>query len=141
LEIRTARSGWPTRFQGLPESNPRDYPVDEGDQHFTLTPYLGVPAEQVKANFRRYGLLGSQVKLLEGYFKDTLHASPMAQITLLRLDGDMYESTIQVLQALYPRVSPGRLCHHRPVLDYRAQEGIESAIVEVNWTGVYWRRE
>jgi O-methyltransferase len=62
----------------------------------------------------------------------------------------MYESTIQVLEALYPRVSQGGYvivddfgalpsCK-KAVLDYREREGIDSPIVEIDWTGVYWRR-
>ena len=71
---------------------------------------LAVPEEEVKANFRRYGLLDDQVRFLPGWFKDTLQDAPIDRIAVLRLDGDLYESTIQALDALYPRVSPGGFC-------------------------------
>jgi len=44
---------------------------------------------------------------LEGWFKDTLPNAPIDKIAVLRLDGDMYESTIQALESLYHKVSAG----------------------------------
>jgi O-methyltransferase len=138
-------------FEGLPSANPEAFPADMGDQHSKLKPYLGIPCDVVRANFRRYGLLDERVRFLEGYFKDTLHGSPVDQIAILRVDGDMYESTIQTLQALYPRVSSGGYvivddfgalpgCK-KAVLDYRSEEKINNPIVEIDWTGIYWQRD
>ncbi len=52
-------------------------------------------------------LLDEQVKFLKGWFKDTLHIAPIEQIAVLRLDGDLYESTMDSLKALYPKLSKG----------------------------------
>jgi O-methyltransferase len=59
-----------------------------------------VSLEQVKENFRRYGLLDEQVRFVKGSFRDTLPSIPIERLALLRLDGDLYESTIQALTAL-----------------------------------------
>src|SRR6478736_526142 len=53
---------------------------------------------------------GSQGQFLAGWFKDTLPDAPLDRIAVLRLDGALYESTIQALDALYPRLSPGGFC-------------------------------
>jgi hypothetical protein len=111
---------------------------------------LAVSQEQVRANFARYDLLDDQVQFLEGWFKDTLPTAPVGALAVLRLDGDYYESTIQILEALYHKVSPGgfvivddygciEACR-QAVTDFRADNAIEDPIVAVDWTGVYWRR-
>jgi O-methyltransferase len=135
-------------FEGLPPPDP-NYPADAGDTHFTYSP-LAVSVEQVKANFRRYKLLDERVKFLKGWFKDTLPGAPIDQLSLLRLDGDMYQSTMDAITALYPRLAVGGYCivddylWHKPcaqaVDEYRTGHGITDPIHKVDWTGVYWRR-
>ena len=136
-------------FAGLPKADPETYPVDAGDPHWSFAE-LVASLDQVKANFARYGLLDEQVRFLEGWFRDTLPAAPIERIGLLRLDGDMYESTHVALEALYPRVSPGGFvvvddygaipACRQAVADYRAQNGVDEPMHEIDWTGVYWRR-
>ena len=68
----------------------------------------------------------------------------------LAIDGDLYESTIQGLDALYPRLSSGGYCiiddYHvfsaceQAVADYRQQHEISAEIVEIDGTGVLWRK-
>jgi O-methyltransferase len=48
----------------------------------------------VRTYFRRYDLLDEQVEFLPGWFRETLPNAPVKQLALLRIDGDMYESTI-----------------------------------------------
>jgi len=109
-----------------------------------------VSLEQVRANFDAYGLLDEQVRFLPGWFKDTLPGAPIERIAVLRLDGDMYESTMEALDALYDKVSVGgyvlvddygaiEQCK-RAVHDFRARRSIEDEIHPVDWTGVYWQR-
>ncbi len=106
--------------------------------------------EEVRANFERYGLLDEQVRFLKGFFQDTLADAPIEQLAVVRLDGDMYESTIVALDALYPKLSVGGYlivddwgavpgCR-QAVEDYRRDHGITEPIVEIDWTGVYWQR-
>ena len=137
-------------FQGLPKPNAVAYPADAGDRLHTQTG-LAVGAEQVRHNFERYGLLDDNVEFLVGWFKDTLPDAPIEKISLMRLDGDMYESTIQAIEALYPRLSPGGFCiiddfgSHasqagQAVHDYRGQHGIDDEIIQIDPFGAYWRK-
>jgi len=93
-------------FEGLPNPNPRRYPCDEGDIHHRFK-QLGVSLEEVRSNFQRYGLLDDQVHFLKGWFRDTLSRAPISQLAVLRLDGDMYESTHDAFVHLYPKLSIG----------------------------------
>src|SRR5579872_7299671 len=93
-------------FAGLPPPDPIRYPADVNCNFDTYTE-LAVSVDQVKANFAAYDLLDDNVVFVPGYFQDTLPALEAGPFALIRLDGDMYESTIIGLQALYPRLSPG----------------------------------
>jgi O-methyltransferase len=147
----TDRTVWVAdSFQGLPAPSPELYPADAG-ANFHQFGELAVPLEQVQENFRRYGLLDGQVRFLKGWFKDTLPTAPIGQLAVARLDGDMYESTMDALTSLYPKLSVGgylivddygdiRTCR-QAVTDYREAHGITEEIIPVDWTGVYWRRE
>ena len=110
---------------------------------------LAVSLEQVRANFAEYGLLDEKVRFLEGWFEDTLPTAPIARLAILRLDGDLYKSTMDTLQHLYPKLSAGgyviiddywaiAACREA-VTDYRQQQGITEPIRRMDWTGVYWR--
>jgi O-methyltransferase len=135
-------------FQGLPKPSGR-YEADRGDDHWRYDE-LAVPASAVRENFARYGLLDEQVSFLEGLFQDTLADAPIEQLAVARLDGDMYESTIVALEALYPKLSPGGYlivddygavpgCR-QAVEDYRRENGVTEPLVRIDWTGVYWQR-
>ena len=92
-------------FEGLPKPDPK-YPSDAGDIHHTFDA-LQVSLEEVKQNFELYGVLDKQVMFLKGWFKDTLKNPPFQKLSVLRLDGDMYGSTIDILENLYDKVSSG----------------------------------
>ena len=96
-------------FAGLPPPAPEIFPADAGDTCHTHR-FLSIPLEAVVENFRRYGLLDEQVVFLKGWFEDTLPTAPMSQLAVIRLDGDMYGSTMIALQNLYPKLSPGGFC-------------------------------
>ncbi len=136
-------------FQGLPPPDPGRFPEDAQDEHWRVS-QLAVPLDQVKANFARYGLLDDQVRFLPGWFRDTLPTAPVECLSVLRLDGDMYESTMVALECLYDKLSVGG---YAIVDDYGAVPGCRSAVdefrdryglteklVRIDWTGVYWRR-
>lgn len=135
-------------FAGLPEPDVGRYPADSGDVGHTLEE-LAVSIDEVRDNFRRYGLLDDQVKFLEGWFKQTLPTLRDRRWAVVRLDGDLYESTMDGLVNLYPRLSPGGYlivddygfdnCR-AAVEDYRREHGITEEIQRVDWTGAFWRR-
>ena len=103
----TGRTVWlADSFEGLPRPDDAAYPHDAGDRSWR-EPTLAVSVEQVRANFSKYGLLDDEVRFLVGWFADTLPTAPIERLAVLRLDGDLYESTIVALRSLYPKLSPG----------------------------------
>lgn len=136
-------------FRGLPRPDADRYPTDAEDRLWSYS-QLAVPLEEVKENFARYGLLDDQVRFLVGWFRDTLPSAPIERLSVLRLDGDMYESTMDALQHLYPKLSVGgyaivddygavRGCK-AAVDDFRGAHGITEELQRIDWTGVFWQR-
>lgn len=136
-------------FEGLPAPDDKNYPSDKGET-FHEYKELSVPLDKVKSNFEKYGLLDDQVRFLKGWFRDTLPDAPIEQLALLRLDGDLYESTIQALDALYDKLSIGG---YVIVDDYNVVKGCKQAVqdflearqitpelVEIDGVGVYWQK-
>lgn len=137
-------------FEGLPKPNEEKYKADIADKHHTYRE-LAIPLERVKYNFEKFGLLDGNVKFLKGWFKDTLPSAPIDKLALLRLDGDMYESTMDGLVNLYPKLSKGgyiiiddwgavKGCQ-LAVKDFRSKHNITEEIIQIDWTGVYWKKE
>lgn len=139
-------------FEGVPPPEPDRYPAD--DPH---TPWgelwkareLSVSQDIVKANFARYCLLDERVLFLAGWFRDTLPDASVEQLALLRLDGDMYESTWISLNSLYKKIAKGGYiivddygaidACRQAVDDYRHQHSICEPIKIVDWTSIYWQ--
>lgn len=135
-------------FEGLPIPS---LPQDDGyDFSADKMPILAVSLDEVKENFRRYDLLDDQIIFLKGWFKDTLPQAPIEKIALARLDGDLYESTMDALNALYHKIVPGGYiiiddygdfepCR-RAVDEFRTRFDIKDEIQVIDWTGIYWRK-
>jgi len=136
-------------FEGLPPPDPVRFPADSGDEHHTFTE-LAVPEEVVRHNFAVYGLLDDQVRFVKGYFADTLPRLDAGPFALVRLDGDMYGSTMDAITALYDRLSPGGFlvvddygavaACRAAIDDFRNARGITAELHPVDWTGVWWRK-
>jgi O-methyltransferase len=147
----TQRKVWVAdSFRGLPRPNVQRYPADRG---YALSSWrsLAVSLEEVRANFHRFQLLDEQVAFLEGWFRETLPAAPLQRLAVLRLDGDLYESTHDTLAPLYSKVSSGGFvivddyysaapCR-QAVDDFRARNEIRERIVRVDGCGAFWRKE
>jgi len=137
-------------FRGLPPPDPQRFPADAKDR-LSSRPQLAVSLEEVKANFQRYGMLDEHVRFLEGWFQDTLSDAPVERLAVLRIDGDMYQSTMEVLQSLYAKVAAGgyvivddygaMASCRAAVDDFRSQNGIDEELVTIDWTGVYWQKK
>ena len=137
-------------FQGLPAPNIESYPQDT-DNHLFEDVSLAISLDLVKKNFSEFDLLDDQVRFLVGWFKDTLPNAPIEKLALMRLDGDMYESTFDSLFNLYHKLSVGGFCIiddwgafsecKKAVLDFREVYQINESIIEIDWTGVYWKKE
>jgi O-methyltransferase len=147
--VRDRRVWLADSFAGLPAPDAARYPADAGQLLHTY-PALAVSAADVRANFARYGLLDEQVVFLEGWFRDTLPSAPIERLAILRLDGDLYESTFDALSALYDKVSPGGFvivddfgvfpCCRQAVEEFRTAHGIADPIEDIDGSGVFWRR-
>ena len=129
-------------FEGLPDPEKKQdsFGWQEGDMEVSL--------KQVKLNFARYGLLDDQVVFLKGFFSDTLPDADIKEISVLRIDADLYESTLDVLNILYPKLSIGGYAVfddyqnledcQRAIDEYREQHNIKDEIVNIDKRGVYW---
>lgn len=146
----TDRTVWVAdSFAGLPKPNAAKYPADAGDVHHFISD-LAVSLEQVQKNFQTFNLLDDRVQFLKGWFKDTLPQAPIKKIAVARLDGDMYESTMDALVSIYPKLSVGGYlivddygvvpgCK-KAIHDYRAAQGIKDPIKEIDFSGVFWAK-
>lgn len=146
----TDRTVWVAdSFEGLPVPDGERYPAD-AHIDWSGVKVLKVGADAVRANFERYGLLDDQVRFLEGWFCDTLPTAPIERLAVLRLDGDLFQSTMDALVALEPKVSSGgyvivddyfgwESCR-AAVDEYRASNAIAAPITRVDWTGAWWQK-
>ena len=115
-------------FAGLP---PRRQNSLRGPRWETMD-YLAVSIEEVSENFKNFAMLPaefdvtanihvhdavaanvsnhtqSNVRFVKGFFKDSLPTLPKnLKISVARLDGDMYQSTLDELYYLYDKISLG----------------------------------
>lgn len=143
-------------FEGLPTPDPERFP-NEARAHAsqamtTEFKHLAASREDVEANFARFGLLDEQVRFLQGWFKDTLPVAPVERLSVMRLDGDYYESTMDALTNLYDKLSVGgyvviddygesawTYCA-KAVDEFRASRGIDAPLVRVDSKCYYWQR-
>lgn len=145
----TDRTVWVAdSFAGLPAPDGR-YAKDKGNKLFTKKE-LAITLETVQNNFEKYGLLDDKVKFLKGWFKDTLPTAQIEKLAVLRLDGDMYASTMDALNNLYPKLSPGGFCIiddyslwrcAEAVNDFRRDQGITEEMHKIDYTGMFWRKQ
>ena len=103
-------------YQGIPyatiedESQPAIGAIDKNNLGLLKT--TGVSShskESVIENFKTWGVSLDNVTLVEGWFQNTLSKTDTGKISVLRLDGDLYESTKVCLEVLYPKVEKGGL--------------------------------
>jgi hypothetical protein len=136
-------------FQGLPPPDLAKYPQD-AQMILHQIGLLAVPLEHVRNNFQRYGLLAENVKFIPGFFKETLPQLHDRRWALIRLDGDMYESTMDGLVHLYPNLSPGGnliiddyfyipACK-AAVEEYRASHQVTEPLEAIDGNSVYWKK-
>jgi O-methyltransferase len=136
-------------FEGLPRPDAARYPVDRRDRLFSFGE-LAVSEAEVRRNFDAFGLLDEQVVFVKGFFRDTLPALKPERFALIRLDGDMYESTMDALVNLYDCVSTGGFvviddygvlagCR-KAVHDFLDARGLAPEIRAIDHAGVWWRK-
>lgn len=77
-------------------------------------------------NLTKWGVFNDNVNLIDGWFQDTLPLNDIDKIAVLRLDGDLYESTKVCLEHLYSKVQKGGLV----IIDDYELEGCKLAVHE-----------
>jgi hypothetical protein len=136
-------------FRGFPTKDEMWYGADKGAS-FIDEPILSVSRKEVEENFKKYGMLDDKVIFLEGWFKDTLPKLD-GSFALLRLDGDLFESTWDALINLYPQLSIGgyiivddyadiEVCFDAVTM-FRDKYSIEEQTVPIDYAGMYWKKE
>jgi O-methyltransferase len=143
-------------FEGLPEPDAERFPLEAlahgGKVMNRVYNKFAVSLEEVQQNFRAYGLLDEQVRFLKGWFKDTLPKASIRALSIMRLDGDYYESTWDSLINLFDKLSVGgyaiiddygedtwTYCR-RAVDDFRSLRGIDDPMIRVDSKCFYWQR-
>ncbi len=144
-------------FEGLPEPTEAD-----GDEAVQFA--QGHAAGEMKAIgqnvaskeyadriFARLNLTNN-VHMVKGWFQDTVpqSAARIGPISILRLDGDWYESTMVCLEALYDNVVPGGYIilddfeywqgSKKATEDYFARRGVELPMTRVDEQAVYFQK-
>lgn len=162
-------------FQGLPLPSNKDNQMpgirflskeeqqslpDPGEQVLESTGATSVSQADFWAHINASGVNGTNIYPIEGWFEETLprfvkemDLLPLEEIAILRLDGDLYNSTYTTLKYLYPKVIEGGLviiddwalpgCR-QAVIDYLSEIGIKehlfNFITDENSTVAYWTK-
>jgi macrocin-O-methyltransferase TylF-like protien len=137
-------------FEGLPRPDPDHYPADRKDRLFAFRE-LAISEAEVRRNFEAYGLLDEQVVFVKGLFKSTLPTLAGERFAVIRLDGDMYESTMDALVNLYDGLSPGGYAViddygilascRRAVHDFLNTRALAPRIEPIANGAVWWRKD
>lgn len=145
-------------FAGIPEAGPRD---DEsitgciGPSKLGRLISSGVSVctlENVRRNMNIWGIDPARLVYYKGWFQETVPAAvgAITKLAVLRLDGDLYESTAVCLKYLHPLVQPGGWviiddyaltgCH-RAVDEYHKEQGLRPEIFTIDGGGgpVYYQ--
>lgn len=141
-------------FEGLPAFDTgRRWQADSGfERGSDGQQALQVSLSDVQEHFKQYGLDLPNIRVLKGYFSETLPTAPISQIAILRVDGDLYSSTYQILEYLYPKVVIGGYVllddwilpqSRRAALDYRRQHNVTDPIRKDStrsFPTMFWQR-
>lgn len=134
-------------FEGLPRPDEEKYPQDKGGTEY-LRKDLAVSLEEVTANFERFDLLSDNVIFIKGFFEESLKTATIEKLSILRLDGDMYGSTMTVLNQLYHKLEIGGYLilddwlisgAREALLDFREKMGIKEELYQ-DFSGVYYKK-
>lgn len=75
--------------------------------------------------------------------------APIERLAILRLDGDMYESTMDALRNLYHKLEKGGFliiddymipCCLEAIRDFRRENSINDEIVMIDDSAAFWRK-
>ena len=134
-------------FEGLPPPDEEKWPLDKGAKHHNRKD-LAISLEEVKSNFEQFDLLSDNIVFVKGFFEDSLKTVNFDKLSILRLDGDMYGSTMTVLEQLYHKLEIGGYLilddwlikgAREALLDFRNKLRIKEPLYE-DFSGVFWKK-
>ena len=114
-------------FEGLPEAKPIDGKAAMDWQKNTTSKNYRNNC-RAEMDYAIQAMKLSKAKdfhLIKGWFSETLPKLIIGQIAILRLDGDWYESTLDCLKYLYPKVVIGGIVI---IDDYYTWDGCTKAV-------------
>ena len=119
-------------FSGMTEPSARDgrsllthWEQARGDRAAPIVAYASLG--EVRSNMARTPLDPSLLTFVQGRVEDTIPARAPAEIAVLRLDTDWYDSTRHELEDLWPRLQPGGVLI---IDDYGHYDGARTAVDE-----------
>jgi O-methyltransferase len=115
-------------FEGLPPARDIDGPAAMAWQSDTSGPDYHDNCSATEHEARRVMRLArTDYEIYKGWFSDTVprYARPGNRISILRLDGDWYDSTVLCLNHLFPLVAPGGVVL---IDDYGTWDGCARAV-------------
>jgi len=109
---------------------------DFGHQELVSSGATVVPLDAFMTNISKVKNIAN-IKVYKGWFENTLQENKIDKISILRLDGDLYNSTLVCLQHLYPKVIQGGIV----IIDDWQLQGCQLACVDyfksINFTPNY----
>ncbi|MGE0821069.1 MAG: TylF/MycF/NovP-related O-methyltransferase [Candidatus Binatia bacterium] len=109
-------------FSGLPRPGAKD---GELEKKAFFEGWNKGEIEKVKQAFRKLGVPIDHVRIIPGWFEETLKTVSLRRVSLLHIDADWYNSVKVALETLYDKVVPGGFV----VLDdYGYWEGCKKAL-------------
>ena len=155
-DLQQSRLSWGyDSFQGIPFAGDKDTSqpglpnIDKSKLDKLESSGITVHDKRgVIENLTKWGVYSEDVRLVEGWFQDTLPTTKPESIALLRLDGDLYSSTLVCLEHLYPLISKGGLvliddyeltgCHDA-VHEYIAKNKLKVKIERFDYTAYFYK--
>jgi len=158
-------------FQGLPDVAERDkHSYIESWKEIGVKAFMDGAMKDMRKNLvatknelivnlrvnRVWDRPGLKIHILEGWFNETLPNAGVEDISFLRLDGDMYVSTMEPLTYLYPKLTVGGFIYvddygsftgaRNAVEEYRAKHGITTPFHRIpeedsgKFEGIWWQK-
>jgi O-methyltransferase len=135
-------------FQGLPPPGEKDGDLERQNYFSGWNKGNVILVREV---FEKIGYPSEKLKIVPGWFDETLIREPIKDIVILHIDADWYGSVKTVLEILYNRVVPGGFvvlddyglwpgCG-RAVLDYFSENHISEMILrKIGRQGAYFQK-
>lgn len=83
---------------------------DPGFQLLQSTGMTAVSVEDFKKHMIDSGAGLENLEIHKGWFEETMPKNTVGEIAILRLDGDLYNSTFVCLKHLFPKMAKGGVC-------------------------------